>query len=248
MEDIFNNEMDPQQLDEARKRLSSSLSQNFKNANLSFNSMDFKDTEKLLEERLRNYLTEKPDKIKEFLVERADLYYEKAINEFNLGNFERTMTLLNKAFSLNTLNVRYYILKCECFIQMCDFKSAILTINKLLSVISVWSDSNDLKIYDTLKANLNEKTTFCHYMMGQIYFDSKLYFDALDSFNKASELRPDNLVFKIRSVSCLFAMNRITDALTLVNKIMNEDEANQTNSNLFVLRARLYMKASNVRF
>ena len=42
-------------------------------------------------------------------------------------------------------------------------------------------------------------------------------------------------------------MNRINDALILLNKIMNESEANQTNSDLYVLRARLHMKLSNVR-
>ena len=42
-------------------------------------------------------------------------------------------------------------------------------------------------------------------------------------------------------------MNRINDALILLNKIMNESETNQTNSDLYVLRARLHMKLSNVR-
>ena len=42
-------------------------------------------------------------------------------------------------------------------------------------------------------------------------------------------------------------MNRINDALILLNKIMNESEANQTNSDLYVLRSRLHMKLANVR-
>jgi hypothetical protein len=41
-------------------------------------------------------------------------------------------------------------------------------------------------------------------------------------------------------------MNRINDALILLNKIMNESEANQTNSDLYVLRSRLHMKLANV--
>lgn len=42
-------------------------------------------------------------------------------------------------------------------------------------------------------------------------------------------------------------MNRINDALALLNKIINEDEMNNANSNLFVLRARLNFKENNVR-
>lgn len=135
--------------------------------------------------------------IKEQLLKRANQFFELSKHEFQDGKYEKAINTLNKAFMLNAFNIQFYLLRCECFVQMCDFRSAILTINKLLSIISVWTEENDNK-YDSLKAALHEKVVFCHYMLGQVYFDAKLFLDALDSFNKASELKPDNLVYKIR--------------------------------------------------
>ena len=193
---IFETELNQKRLDEARARLSENLSGDFRST--SFSSWDFKPKEiNPDDEKFTEYLTERPAVIKEQLIKRANYFFEQSKREFQDGKYEKAVNTLNKAFNLNSFNIQFYLLRCECFVQMCDFRSAILTINKLLSVISVWTDDNDNK-YNSLKNALNDKITFCHYMLGQIYFDSKLFLDALDSFNKASELKPDNLVYKIR--------------------------------------------------
>ena len=193
---IFETELNQKRLEEARARLSENLSGDFKST--SFNSWDFKPKDiKDDEENFTEYLTERPAVIKQQLLKRANYFFELSKRDFQDGNYEKAINILTKAFNLNSFNIQFYLLRCECFVQMCDFRSAILTINKLLSIISVWTEDNDNK-YNSLKVTLNEKITFCHYMLGQIYFDSKLFLDALDSFNKASELKPDNLVYKIR--------------------------------------------------
>ena len=83
--------------------------------------------------------------------------------------------------------------------------------------MSVWSTNESS--YNELKLTLLNKTAFCHYAQGtqitgdnklykkfikqikfegQTYFDYKLYMEALESFNKASELLPNNINYKIR--------------------------------------------------
>ena len=105
--------------------------------------------------------------------------------------------MLKKAFSLNSFNIQFYMLRCEAFIQLCDFKSAILTINKLLGVILLWTEKEDAS-YDEIKASLLDKIVFCYYAHGQTCFDAKFYVEALESFNKASELKHGNLFYNIK--------------------------------------------------
>ena len=176
------------------------------------------------------------------LLERANVLYQEGIKYFNEGNFEKTISLLNKAFTLNSFNIQFYLLKIESFIQLCDFKSSLITINKLLSILSVWSKNEPR--YNELKLNLLSKTAFCHYAQGQTFFDYKLYLEALESFNKASELLPSVINYKIRSILCLFYLGRLRDALLYLNKILSESSSDQEEyrCNLLVLRARIHIK------
>ncbi|XP_063172351.1 tetratricopeptide repeat protein 16 isoform X2 [Candoia aspera] len=72
---------------------------------------------------------------------------------------------------------------------------------------------------------------------GQCLYEQKVYLDALESFTHACELQPQNMLYHMRSISCLAAMNRFNDCLQMVNE---EVECEKTNADLFVLRARLY--------
>lgn len=193
------------------------------------------------------YYSNGPKQIKEELIDRANLFYQESIKYFNEGNFEKTIALLNKAFTLNSFNIQFYLLKIESFIQLCDFKSALITINKLLSILSVWSKNEPR--YNELKLNLLGKTTFCHYAQGQTFFDYKLYLEALESFNKASELLPTVITYKIRSILCLYYLGRLRDALLYLNKVLSELNAGQEEykCNLLILRARIHIKNYDVR-
>jgi hypothetical protein len=49
------------------------------------------------------------------------------------------------------------------------------------------------------------------------------------------------------SVVCLFSMDRIQDSIEFLSKIIEESEENKVNPNLFILRARLYLKQNEVQ-
>lgn len=192
-----------------------------------------------------SYLAKNSDQIKDELIDKANIIYNQSLLLFEEGNFERALSKLRRAFNLNSFNIQYYLLKCESFLQLCDFKSALLTINKLLSIISVWADKED-PTYDELKIELLNKIAFCHYAQGITNFDCKLYVEALESFNKATDLKPNNINFKIRSISCLFSLGRFNEAILLINKLITENESTEYKANLLILRARISVKNFSV--
>jgi tetratricopeptide (TPR) repeat protein len=151
-----------------------------------------------------DYLNKNSDQIKDELIDKANVIYNQSLILFEEGNYEKALSRLRKAFNLNSFNIQYYLLKCESYLQLCDFKSALLTINKLLSIISVWADKED-PTYDELKIELLNKIAFCHYSQGITNFDCKLYIEALESFNKATDLKPNNINYKIRRY-CFFCL------------------------------------------
>jgi hypothetical protein len=56
----------------------------------------------------------------------------------------------------------------------------------------------------------------------------------------------NGFIFLLPSISCLVALKRMNEALAFVNKIIEENEENQRNVHLYVLRARLHLKYNNV--
>jgi tetratricopeptide (TPR) repeat protein len=190
-EDIFTTEVSQRVLENARKRLSSSV------MSLNQTPLLVRQKNSINEIDSQQLLSETPDQIKEHLHNRAMMFYEKAFELFEEEKYEQTIVQLKKAFSLDSFNVQFYLLKCEAFIQLCDFNSAISTLNKLISILSLYTHHGDTD-YDKLKKNIREKITFCYYMLGQTYLDNKLYVNALEAFSKASELMPNILNFKVR--------------------------------------------------
>ena len=202
-EDIFGTEVNEKILIDARKRLESTVSasihtiSNLFPVNLIREARLKQSKESKSEKIKKSYLIQRPEEIKDELIERADKCYELSRVHFDNGDYEETINSLNKAFNLNSFNIQFYLLKCESFIHLCDFKSALITINKLLGLIAQWTDEDDTR-YNELKSNMFNKIVFCYYALGQTNFDAKMYIEALEAFNKASELKPENLTFKIR--------------------------------------------------
>jgi tetratricopeptide (TPR) repeat protein len=235
---LFSTEVDDDILEKARQRLLNSSAPASKI--LFQESWESSSKEKL------GFEEKETEKIKTSILKQANDYYEKGVIHFNNCEFEEAVLSFNKALNLNAFNLQYHLLKCEAFIQLGDIKSAIMALNKLLSLVVTLSIETADNEYEVLKSNLSQKLSFCYYLEGQTFYDCKYYLEALDCFTKASELRPNHLPFRIRSVSCLVALNRTNEALAFVNKIIEESEETQQNVHLYVLRARLHLKYNNV--
>ncbi|KAF5906644.1 tetratricopeptide repeat protein 16, partial [Clarias magur] len=64
-----------------------------------------------------------------------------------------------------------------------------------------------------------------------------MFFEALESFAKAVELKPDFRPYHMRSLACLTALGRYSDAIRLVTNCLESDTPS---SDLYTLRARLH--------
>jgi tetratricopeptide (TPR) repeat protein len=186
---IFHTEVDKKTLENAKQRLLSEK----KCDGDGDNSSDKSDGENF------DYFFEKPEQIRANLLKKAFIIYKEALDEefFKNKNYEKCIAKLNKALILDPTNIEFFLLRLDCFLFLSDFKSSLLAINKVISILALKSNESNNDHEDLIK-DLNEKATFCHYMIGQSYFDLKFYMNALESFNKASELNPSSLAFKIR--------------------------------------------------
>lgn len=182
-------------IQEARSRIISRLSG--LTATVSSSNLDKALKAGIFDHKANWYVMGNGEIIKQEILARANLYYEKSLNMYENGEYDRAIISLNKAFSYNSLNIQFYLLRFELFVSLCDFKSALLTLNKLNAILSIYVEDGDAT-YDDLKRDILDKSVFCHFMCGQTYYDSGLFLDALDSFNKTSELKPENLLFKVK--------------------------------------------------
>ncbi|CAH1785513.1 unnamed protein product [Owenia fusiformis] len=155
---------------------------------------------------------------------RRQEHYEKALKLMNDKEYVRAIRTLNKAISLNHGHVDYYIQRAECFIQLCDFQSAILNYKHACVL-----EPENMDYYSRL--------SFIYYFQGQCLFDQKMYSEALEAFSRAAEMSPEVSGYHTRSIACLAALERHGECLALVNKRL---EAEQDNPDLFIMRARLH--------
>ena len=97
----------------------------------------------------------------------------------------KCISSLTKAISLKPTECRYYVERGERYLGLCDFQSAILNYKKACILDP---DNNDY--YSRL--------AFIYYIKGQCLFDCKNYSDALDSFSRAAEMKPDEIGYHTR--------------------------------------------------
>ena len=97
----------------------------------------------------------------------------------------KSISCLTKAISLRPMESKYYAERAECFLQICDFQSAILNYKKACILIP-----DDDTYYSRL--------AFVYFFQGQCLFDSKLYSEALESFSRAAEMKPTVVGYHFR--------------------------------------------------
>lgn len=102
-----------------------------------------------------------------------------------MGDYENAVLFINKALGLKREDHIYYVERAEAYIQLCDFKSAILNYKRACLL-----EPDNEEYYHRL--------SFLYYFMGQTLFDQRLYPEALECFSSAAEMNPDNVGYHIR--------------------------------------------------
>ncbi|XP_062815499.1 tetratricopeptide repeat protein 16 isoform X2 [Anolis carolinensis] len=157
------------------------------------------------------------------LQRKTEEHYQEGNRYFSQGEWEKAITCFTKALNLDPTKGELYEQKAEAFLQLCDFKSAMMHLRKAYSLSS-------------RKESVIARLAFVSHLQGQCLYEQSCYLEALESFTRAAELESQNKLFRMRSIACLVAMKRFNDCLQMVN----EEVAQEKNADLFVLRARLY--------
>lgn len=103
----------------------------------------------------------------------------------DLEDHNQAITSFNKAISLKPEVVKNYIARGESYLQICDFQSAILNFKKACIL-----DPDNDQSYSRL--------AFLYFLQGQCLFDEKLYSEALESFSRAAEMKPEMIGYHTR--------------------------------------------------
>ncbi|KAK3593686.1 hypothetical protein CHS0354_013583 [Potamilus streckersoni] len=169
---------------------------------------------------------EKPpqESVQEIINKSAQKHFEMAIKKKEDKDFQGVILWINRALNLHPNQVLYFVERAEAYIRLCDFQSAILNYKKACLL------EPDNNVYFT-------RLSFLYYLQGQTLFDLRLYSEALESFSRAAEMKPDNVGYHIRSITCLAALQRHGECLALVNKRL---ETENDNPDLYIMRARLH--------
>ncbi|XP_063792699.1 tetratricopeptide repeat protein 16 isoform X2 [Pseudophryne corroboree] len=151
-------------------------------------------------------------------------HYERGLQCLSQGEWEKAVISFSKAINLCPEKIQLYVKRAEAFLQLCDFQSAALNLQKACSITHPLQEHTEL-------------LAFTYYLQGQSLFDQMCLLDALESFTRATEIQPQNRQYHMRSICCLAALGRYTDCIRLLNKQLEEE---QGNPELYIVRARLY--------
>lgn len=160
----------------------------------------------------------------DILEKKAAEHFTRAMLLKASGDHQGCINAVNKAMGLKADVPKYYVERAEAYIQLCDFKSAILNYKKAC-------------LLEASNEGYYSRLSFLYYFQGQTLFDQRLYPEALECFSSAAEMNPDNVGYHIRSITCLAALQRHGECLALVNKRL---ETEQNNPDLYIMRARLH--------
>jgi tetratricopeptide (TPR) repeat protein len=200
--------------------------------------------------------------------------YEKAVEMLEKRtNYETALIHINKCILLKPYHIPFYEIRSEIYLNLCDFQSSILSLQKGFSYKQATSNTQqsiDEQQPQTVPKRVasvskqdkltNDKIAFLRYISGLTLFDQKLYIDALSIIANGADVFSTfpfqiyrYLHFKydykctilVFSVLCLTALNKMDEATALITQMIEEYPAN---ADLLIIRARLYYKDKNKVF
>ena len=159
----------------------------------------------------------------ELISQKLNNLSEQTDNLIEDGKYENALVLLNKLVVLDSQSYTHYLRRASCLFNLCDFKSAIINIEKALAMRS--------------SQELREKCAFYHFLYAQTLYDQKLYTEAVKEFDHSIQMNSNKLIFHVRKLACIWAMKDHNKCLNIINQLMSDYI---DNADILVLRAILY--------
>ena len=133
----------------------------------------------------------------------------------------KAILFFTKAINLKPEVVKYYATRGESYLHICDFQSAILNFKKACIL-----DPDNDQTYSRL--------AFLYFLQGQCMFDEKLYSEALESFSRAAEMKPEVIGYHTRRfVAALFSF--ISNFKTPFLRLKSEGLGKNNNNNIIII-------------
>ncbi|KAM9324328.1 uncharacterized protein PAF06_000355 [Gastrophryne carolinensis] len=171
-----------------------------------------------------NPRTPKRPSYEDIVHQKMTEHYKRGLQCLSQENWEKAVILFSKAINLCPEKMELYTKRAEAFLQLGDFQSAALNLQKACSATNP-------------PAGHIELLAVTYYLQGQTLFEQRCHMEALESFTCAAELQPQNKHYHMRSICCLAALGRYEECIRLMNKRLEEE---QDNPDLYIVRARLY--------
>jgi hypothetical protein len=107
-------------------------------------------------------------------------------------NYEEALVNINKCLLLKPYHIPFYEIRSEIYLNLCDFQSSILSLQKSILYKQAATNNSRLSTHDQQQSVsmpetpayredklTNDKTAFLRYISGVTLFDQQLYLDAL---------------------------------------------------------------------
>ena len=117
-------------------------------------------------------------------------------------NYEEALVNINKCLLLKPYHIPFYEIRSEIYLNLCDFQSSILSLQK--SILYKQATTNNSRLSTNQQQQsvsmpgqtpalredklTNDKTAFLRYISGVTLFDQKLYLDALSIIANGSNV------------------------------------------------------------
>uniref|UniRef100_A0A3Q3EQH6 Tetratricopeptide repeat domain 16 n=1 Tax=Kryptolebias marmoratus TaxID=37003 RepID=A0A3Q3EQH6_KRYMA len=134
--------------------------------------------------------------------------------------YEWAVICFSKAITLQPKQTELHARQGDAYLQLCDFQSAAACYKRARLL--------QPGAFDACLA-------FIYNLQGQCLFDRGLFLEALEAFKRATEVKPDCKIYKIR-LSCLTAAGRHGDCLEELSELIAESPS----ADLYIVRARVH--------
>ncbi|XP_024864255.1 tetratricopeptide repeat protein 16 isoform X1 [Kryptolebias marmoratus] len=152
---------------------------------------------------------------------KAAEHYTKGKEVMEKCQYEWAVICFSKAITLQPKQTELHARQGDAYLQLCDFQSAAACYKRARLL--------QPGAFDACLA-------FIYNLQGQCLFDRGLFLEALEAFKRATEVKPDCKIYKIRSLSCLTAAGRHGDCLEELSELIAESPS----ADLYIVRARVH--------
>ena len=156
---------------------------------------------------------------------------QKAERLHNEGDPKQSVKKLTRAIALDPHNAALFKGRAEAHVSLQEYHSGVINFKKALSL----SPSE--------REEIENRLATVHYLHGQALVAEEHYDRALEEFDLALNYHPSQKEYVMQKIDCLLSLQRYRESMEAIERELVADD---TNPQLYFLRAKLHMLFGNV--